>query len=426
MVLSVLVKREIKALFKNPAFILSMILLVVFYAALGNITGSATQSAARAVSEMSVCVVVEDRSRLVEELLRLLNETTGGRVYTCDSLADAVEKRGLGIVIPSGFTENATSPSKQLFLEGAVRLDSLSPIDSQARVSLLSTLTGLIERLLPLAVSSIYNITIQPEKNIMINGSVFVYGREISITTFMTVAPFASFLPMLIGIVLGTNAMYASQFIAMEKTEKAFEMLLAQPVRRRDIVIAKIIGASVTSIVFSVVYLVSILIMISSTTPTPQTSPATTQETSYTTSLDLMIRFFGYGFLGVLGLTLVIGLIVSGALGVVLGSIVSDERIAGSITTPVIFVFMGVGFFIAFIGMPLNMLSSILAGLLVLPLPYVYVLSVLTENPALILYSITTSIITCALLIYVAVKIFDRDIIVVGLRIGGFKRRETI
>lgn len=413
-----LIKREVKAFIKNPGFIIGIILMISFYGILGNIVGSATKSAVEEVMESSVGLVLGEDTKLVRELIKLLNTTMGGRVRVYSSLDEAISETGVGILIPAGFTENATSLDKPVVLGGGVRVTTFSLTGAQARAGLLTTVSNTIERLLPLAISATYNVSLQPQKPVLVSGNISFYDKKISQEEFLAITALISFTPLFISLILGMNTTYASQLVAVEKVEKAFEMLLAQPIRRRDIVLAKILGASVASVLFGAVYLAGMLAMFVGTTGSV-TAPAGAEQVS---PIIITVNLHGPEILGLIGLTIVIGLISSGAIGVIIGSIVSDERIAGGLATPVMLVFIGIGFLTMFMGLPPNPVTAFLAGLTIVSLPYMYAISLLSGETVLITYSIIVAIGMCSLLIYVASTIFNRDIVVLGLRISWSKK----
>ncbi|MEM0250427.1 MAG: ABC transporter permease, partial [Desulfurococcaceae archaeon] len=134
MVLAQLVKREIKAFLKNPAFIGTLILLVVFYAALGGMMRRGIEEAQKAVVETSIGVVLEEDTPLTRELINALNVTLQGRVSLHGSLREAAEKAGIGIQIPMGFTANATGSGK-ISLNSIVKVDSFSTTIIQAKTA---------------------------------------------------------------------------------------------------------------------------------------------------------------------------------------------------------------------------------------------------------------------------------------------------
>lgn len=413
MALATLFKREVKAFVKNPAFIAMLVLLLVFYSAIGKITGSATEIAIKEASEMNIGLVVEEETDLVRELIGILNSTTGGRIRVFDTLDDAIRTVGLGIVIPRGFTDNATAPGIPVELVGGVTVTSLSSIGSSARLGMLSYAASIVRNAIPLAVGRVYNISMPLSKDVIVRESYVVfYGRRLSIAEFQMLTGFISFSALFIAVILGVNASQAASMTAIEKVEKAFEMLLAQPIKRRDIVLAKILGASTASILFGVIYIASIFSMIFQAA-----GAGGAVVVSDIVPLDLSL-------IGALALSIILGLVFTGAIGVVVGGVVSDERIASILAAPITFIIMGIGFYFFFIGPPPDISTAVVAGLSIAPITYVYALSITIGNTILLLISIAFSIATCCIAIVLAAVIFNRDIVVLGLRIG-LRRRLT-
>ncbi|MEM4809526.1 MAG: ABC transporter permease, partial [Desulfurococcaceae archaeon] len=287
-------------------------------------------------------------------------------------------------------------------------------------IGVLSAVSNTLERILPIAIGAIYNVSIQPQKPVVLNSTILLYEREIDYSVFSSIMFMISLTPMLVSIVFGINATYASQLVAIEKVEKAFEMLLAQPIKRRDIVLAKILGASIASIIFGTIYLIGMFIIYTGG------QGSAVQEVSgiTTTPFTLMLNIFGPWILIITGLTLMLGLVFSGAIGVIIGSAVSDERIAGGLATPIMLIFIGVGFSIMFMGLQPSISTAILAGMTIAPLPYIYAISTLSGDVFLMVYSIGIAIGMCALLIYLATNMFNRDIVVLGIRISWARKQK--
>lgn len=408
-----LIIREIKGFLKNPAFIASLVILFVFYGALGSIMRSGIESAIKESQSLSVGIVKEEETPLVVELIKVMNQYTNGSIGIYDSLEEAVDKIGVAIVIPKGFTENATTPGKPIVLKGGIKIDSLSPISSQSRLSLLSTIASMISNLLPVAISKLYNVSIEPSKQVSIDSYVRVYDKNLSISEFNAFTGLFSILPFLISIIVGINAGYAAQATAIEKVEKAFEMLLAQPIPRRNVVLAKILGAVVASVIMGITYMAAMLFMVLSINPSIQASTSGASEMA-----RALVDVMGIGNIASIVLTLVLGLIYSGAIGVIIGALVNDERIAGVLTTPVILLFMGLGFAIMYGGIPLNLATAVLSGIAITPIPYILLSATLSGQSILVTVSILVAIATTALLLFTAIVVFNRDTVILGLRIS--------
>jgi hypothetical protein len=171
MVLTQLVKREIKAFLKNPGFIISLVILLGFYAAMGGIMRRSAEETQRIILESNIGIVIEDDSIIVQELVKTINETTGGRVRIYSNIREAVEGTGIGILIPRGFTTNITSNLTTLNLSSMVKIDTLSTTMIQAKTGILSQLEDLIEHILPYVVSKTLGYELSREYKIFMHGS---------------------------------------------------------------------------------------------------------------------------------------------------------------------------------------------------------------------------------------------------------------
>ncbi|WP_042667263.1 ABC transporter permease [Desulfurococcus amylolyticus] len=418
MTLKPLVIREIKNFLKNPAFIASIIILVVFYASLGSIMRSGIESAVKESLSISIGIVKEEDTELVSRLISMLSQYTNGSIGIYQSLEEAVDKTGVAIVIPRGFTENATQSGSIILLKGGVKIDNLSPITGQARISMLQGIASIISDMLPAATGVLYNISIPPSRPVMVESYVRVYDKTLTANEFNSFMTMFSIIPVVIGIIVGINATYAAQATAIEKVEKAFEMLLAQPIPRRSVVIAKIIGSVTASVIMGAAYMIALLLMLVSAIP----AGTALGNQSSINLVESVISIGGTGNILVSILVIILGLIYSGAIGVIIGAVVADERIAGALSTPIILLFMGVGFATIYMGMPLNMATSILSGLTITSIPLVLINASLSGQYIYAWISISIAITVSILLMVIAILVFNRDIVILGLRISLRKR----
>ncbi|ACL10666.1 ABC-type Na+ efflux pump, permease [Desulfurococcus amylolyticus 1221n] len=418
MTLKPLVIREIKNFLRNPAFIASIIILVVFYASLGSIMRSGIESAVKESLSISIGIVKEEDTELVSRLISMLSQYTNGSIGIYQSLEEAVDKTGVAIVIPRGFTENATQSGSTILLKGGVKIDNLSPITGQARISMLQGIASIISDMLPAATGVLYNISIPPSRPVMVESYVRVYDKTLTANEFNSFMTMFSIIPVVIGIIVGINATYAAQATAIEKVEKAFEMLLAQPIPRRSVVIAKIIGSVTASVIMGAAYMIALFLMLVSAIP----AGTALGNRSSINLVESVISIGGTGNILVSILVIILGLIYSGAIGVIIGAVVADERIAGALSTPIILLFMGVGFATIYMGMPLNMATSILSGLTITSIPLVLINASLSGQYIYAWISISIAITVSILLMVIAILVFNRDIVILGLRISLRKR----
>lgn len=420
MVFKSLLVRELKAFLKNPAFIISMIFVLSFYTFMGRVIATGVESAVKEVERASIGIVVEDQSKLLSETLRVLNKTYSLKLYS--SHLDGLRESTILIVFPKGFTENITS-NGTVGLRAYVSISSLNTVSYQARIGLIQRFVESLRESISLAYSSLYNVTIPYGFSIRTRNSVVFYEKVFDERVFNIIASVSSLIPFIIGFAMGINASYSSQLTAVEKDEKAFEMLLAQPIHRRDIVLAKIIASIAASLINGLVIFTGLFLMgfaqVSTAAPAVAQAEGNGVEVVDTSSIPMT------SIAGVSIVSLVIGLIYSGAVGVIVGSIVSDTRSAGTLSAPLIFVFMGFALVSLFTGLPVSEATSIVYGALVIPLAYLYVYSVLTGKMIYFALGLASSILVCVSLVMLAVRLFEQDIVVTGLKFG-FRKSRTI
>jgi len=200
-------------------------------------------------------------------------------------------------------------------------------------------------------------------------------------------------------------------------------MLLAQPIKRSRIVAAKIIGASVATIIFGLVYFGGIFGMIYSSMPIQQEQGVEigsvfedmSRELGFDVGLHLAVSFI---------IPLLLGLFQSGAMGIILGSLSQDERTASVLSTPITLVYIAIAMITMYIGLEVNIYTSILAGFVPLILPAIYLVSLITGSIINLLIPVALNVLITVLLVIVAIVIFNRDIVILGVKIK-IGRREA-
>lgn len=424
MTLIPLVVREVKAFIKNPAFLLGIVFIIVFYGVLGKLMSTGIQTAVEQTLNMQVGVVLKDTSEFAMKVLAIINKTSGGRLQLVPSVEVGLSKYDTVLVIPSDFTLRAIELDKPINLESYIKIDTISPVVSGAKTNMISTISDLIKKSVSYVIAIERNIDPSLiDKPVLINSTLQVYGKIMKLEEYSAISFLMGFVPMIIAIIMGINATYASQFTATEKVEKAFEMLLAQPIPRRNIVFAKIIGSIIASLLMGIAYFTGMLLILLSATTSPPSTSGSAPEMSISL-VEVISNKIGFNALLISIATIILGLIYSGALGITIGSIVSDERIAGALTAPIIFVFIGIGYALIFIGLPINIVTGIVAGITIAPLPVIALVSTMIGDFTALMTSIIFAVFSTIIVMTIAVYIYNRDIVVLGLRIGKLKLKE--
>lgn len=424
MTLTPLLIREVKAFIKNPAFILSIVFIIGFYGILGRLMSTGIQTAVEQTLNMQIGVVLYDSSDFAVRVLSVANKTSGGRLQLVPSLEAGLSIYDIVVVIPSDFTIRVMELNKPINIESYIKINTISPVVSGAKTNIITVISDLIRKSISYVIAIERNI--DPSlinKHVLMNTTLQVYGKIMKLEEYSIISFLMGFVPMMIAIIMGINATYASQFTATEKVEKAFEMLLAQPIPRRNIVFAKIIGSIIASLLMGIAYFTGMfLILLSATTSTPNTIGNTTGLS--VNIIEIVSGKIGFNALLVSIATIILGLIYSGALGTTIGSIVSDERIAGALTAPIIFTFIGIGYALIFIGLPVNIITGVIAGITIAPLPVIALVSTMMGDFTVLTTSLLFAVLSTIVVMGITIHIYNRDIVVLGLRISRFKLKE--
>jgi ABC-2 type transport system permease protein len=422
--LTPLLIREVKAFIKNPAFILGIVFIIGFYGILGRLMSTGIQTAVEQTLNMQIGVVLHDSSDFAMRVLSVANKTSGGRLQLVPSLEAGLSIYDIVVVIPSDFTIRVMELDKPINIESYIKINTISPVVSGAKTNIITVISDLIRKSISYVIAIERNIDPSLiDKHVLMNTTLQVYGKIMKLEEYSTISFLMGFVPMMIAIIMGINATYASQFTATEKVEKAFEMLLAQPIPRRNIVFAKIIGSIIASLLMGIAYFTGMfLILLSATTSTPNTIGNTTGLS--VNLIEIVSGKIGFNALLVSIATIILGLIYSGALGITIGSIVSDERIAGVLTAPIIFTFIGIGYALIFIGLPVNIITGVIAGITIAPLPVIALVSTMIGDFTVLTTSLLFAVLSTIVVMGIATHIYNRDIVVLGLRISRFKLKE--
>jgi len=412
MTLRPLIEREVKAILKNPAFILSLLLILVLYNAIGQITSSAIKTAHETLSTNEVGIILKDPSDFAKRIIHLANQTAGNRLHIVESIDFGLNTYGMVLIIPEDFTSSVRDTSKYVQLEAYIKMETLSPMQGSTKLSFVNQLGELIRKAIVISVATEQRVDpLLVTKPVIVDPRVKLYEKLMSIEEFSTISQFINLIVLLIAVIIGINSVNAAQFVATEKVEKAFEMLLAQPTPRRNIVIAKITGSTFASLLIGAVYFFGLSSMLSGIFPS-------------STAAEILYSKLGTGGIYMSLLSIVLGLISSGALGVLIGSIVSDERIASTLAFPIMLVSMGAAFAFSYASLPINTYTGILAGITLSPTPYIILEGFISGNTMLIAITLLTELLFTLVVIVLAMYVYERDIVVLGIKIKGLRVRE--
>jgi len=412
-----LVKKEVMVVLKSPAFIAGILLLVVYFIILGRTIGVATEQVAREALESYVGVVNEDPSRVTLKLLQVANVTLGSRLVEVPTVEEGLRRFPATLLIPRSFGETLLRNST-VHVYGYASLDSISLAQS-SRVQLVYSVARVLEELGRALVAAERGVNLSEiSRTVVPRVEVRVGARAVDLSTLSSVQASIMMFALMVGILGMLTLMFSAQSVAVEKEEKAFEMLLTLPISRTAVALAKVVGSVVLSVIMVIAYFAGFSFVFTSVRPSLETEGA--QSVVITASIWDLLQLLGSEGMALLLLSLGLMLTFSGSLGLLIGSMASDTRVAGAVAGP-IGVVLYVGLLASqFIGIPLSPISSLL-GASVYGLPIAIFVSYVLGTNTIALQAVGLATAVTLLTVLAVVRVFKSERILIGFSIR--KRR---
>ena len=423
--LSSLVKKELKEIIRDPRLFLGMVLVpLLLFPVMGVVVGGITEQAQETFSEhtyigylnldegnLTETILSSASIQMIEEQLNvtLINLNEGG-VSDRDGLIAFLDKNdtiNAAIVFPGNFSEsiyNGTPAKIELYLEYGSGATLANSANAQAFVSALNEYISnyIILSNAPNLDPNFAKNPIYPEISTMYKGKVLegVTPDAVQGAVMMQIftLPLAAFMLITIAI------QFAATSVASEKEQKTLETLLTLPISRRTLIIGKLTGALLISILGAVGYMLGLqYYMESITQPYGGASTINLQE------LGLGIDTTGYFLLMI---SIVLSIFSTLAIVTILASLAEDVRsaqsLAGIIMIPVfIGGFVGI-FAIIFSATGTSLLTD---SLLYIPFtnPVIVAMYVIQKNYLPVILSLVVLLIEAALFIEIAARFYSSE-----------------
>ncbi|MEN2984276.1 MAG: ABC transporter permease [Dictyoglomaceae bacterium] len=212
------------------------------------------------------------------------------------------------------------------------------------------------------------------------------------------------FIPIILMMVIMFSSQMVLSAIAMEKQDKTLETLLTVPISRKQIVIAKMMGAGIVGVISAGIYMLGYRSFMTGVMGDVKTSDITSQVIQ---KLGLQLTPSGYFLLGV---SLFFAILCALALATIMGVLAEDLKSAQSMTLPLIFLVM-IPYFLSLFS-DINSLSLPLK-IFVLAIPFTHPFlasqNILLGNYSIVAYGILYMLAIFVVLIFISAKIFSTD-----------------
>lgn len=416
----VLLRKELRELM-TLQMLLPLVVTVIMFALIGSLVGGQTTEGAGA----TIHVVDADRTRASERIVGSLADagfivvTVPGTDPATAAATDEGPGTGIYIGIPAGFESGLGAGHAQRLTTYTVmrNFNFFASRDAAAMKAALET----VNRTISLSVIASATASAAPaalRDPISLTENVII-GKRTAAVTIQEVTDFISaqttFIPVVLFIVIMFAASMIASTVASEKENKTLETLLATPVGRAPLVLAKMSAASLVALVSSAAYLLGMQYYMDKLGSAVGRGGVAAAGTAAMDQLGLTL---GAGDWALLFASLFTGILVALAVAVILGAFAENVRAVQALLTPLTISVMIPYFLTIFIDLDT---TSPAIRTLVMAIPFTHPFR---AAPALFLRDYTTvwigiayQAVWFAVAVFAATRIFASDRILT-LRLG--------
>lgn len=435
----ILLKKEIKDLITMQT-IIPIILVVGIFLLMGSFMGDMMSGLgtpdenSEASAENTIGVIDYDKSEGSEYLISIINQS-GYHIFT-PSQTDPAEAYNVNkdefdvlIIIPEGFGKMFTGESSE-----SARVDVYSNVNSFAMTSMIggSVVTSIIDSINETMSQSIIqnnlkdnapslefiNNPIQTVEFTRVNGEIAEVPPSaiVSIVTSQTM-----FIPLVIFMIVIFSSQTLAASVTNEKADKTFETLLTTPVKRTQILVAKMVSASLISLIYAVIFLLSYDNMSSS-----MMGGAASELSDLNPVLQQLGISFNVSTYLIFGISLFCAILIGLAFSIIIGILAEDMKQLQSLLTPIIFGMM-IPYLISMFTDINTLPIYIKIPLYIIPFTHTFtaVTNVFTSNYLMLAIGIGYQVIFLILAIAFATNIFGSDKLFT-LKINFGKKKKPI
>jgi ABC-2 type transport system permease protein len=401
-----IIKKEFKELFVLST-ILPIVVIAIVYGSVGQMIGNVGET----IKEKPVIGIVDmDGGNFSDIAMSILTEKAAV-VYNGSDAEEGLEEvrkeSGVALlVIPENFSQNiyANNPGEieiYWIMKGAGMMDSIS---SGAVEGLIQSVNQEISRELIQHDSSLDPaIVLNPTTR---SDTTFFKGKEIKGLSPSTLGNMLISQSVVIPIVVMMLIIMAGASVissmGLEKENKTLETLLTLPVRRSHIVIGKMVGSALVGMIMAAIYMIGF----------------SRYMTSFQVS-DINLADFGLA-LGIqdyllVGISLFVALLAGLSLCIVLGTFAKNYRSAQALIFPITALALISAFIVMF--KDFDTIPAVLK-VLVFAIPFSHpmmaIRALMLDNYLLVIGGIAYTAVFTAIMIGIAVRIFNSDRLLTG------------
>jgi ABC-2 type transport system permease protein len=411
--ISNIIKKEVKELL-TPATLIPIIIMAIVFASLGGVIGGAQKSFA----EKPVIGVIDQGQSEISGVAFQALDYTSKISYSYNGTDPSKIQEGLGkvqsdggvalLILPSNFSQRIAANQSAIvqvywMMKGAGVLEGVS-----------SSIVGLSIAQMNHNIST-YLI----DNKIQVSAAVILSPTHLSETTVFKDRVMKDISPAQISSVMSGQGIIVPLIIVMvvimagsmvitsmgtEKENKTLETLLTLPVSRTSIVVGKLAGAAIVGLIMAVIYMIGMGYYMNSLT-----ASAAVDLSKYGIGLNVLDYVL-------VGISLFLALISALALCMLLGIFTKNYKAAQSMTMPITFLALIPMFVLLFSDFDtLPLVGQIFVFAIPFSHPMIAMRSLMFGDSGIVIAGIIYEAIFAAVMMFIAVTMFKKDIVLTGL-----------
>lgn len=430
-----LVEKEIKDLLRDPRIYIGLVVPLLMFPLMGYLMEASLKGVTEAsVRGLSAGVLNQDYGQWGASLVQFLASSGLNLTLKAGSIEGALESsraEGLAvlIVIPRDLSANITSLTR-----ASVHVYYLIERTSMAELAISGAVGSLLNaysRSLSDMIISSGSQALNPEfarDPLSATSSSVLRGHELDLDPGDLLSRLSLqglFVPLIIFVLSTVVAQTAASATAVENEEKTLETLLTFPVPRFYILLAKLAGSMVIAVIGAVLYFISFMFYMG---PLSNTVAGQASGSSILGGFQPLIQPPAVAYLA-LAVSMLVAVVFTTALGVIVGALSNDVRIATSMIGIIVIPTMVPFFVISFAGdlsiLPLPIMLLVYA----LPTTYPMIAGreiLLGSIPSELALGTAYSLALTLAVTYLASRLLSPDkILALQHRLSGLARRRT-
>jgi len=427
-----LIKKEVKDLLREPHILIFAILLpALMYIIMGTVISGSMEAAVKQATTAAAKVAVMDLDRgsfsalfiKFMESLPMSNITLIENTSINNAIKTLMERdiRTL-IIIPRGFSTNI-SRGLPSYIESISIVKELSLSSMMGTGVITGLISGFSKMLLSIIVKQL-NMQVTPEfitEPIRTVSNVYIRNKLVPSMVLSNASGMVFSIIFVPLIVIGYVASISATSMGVEKEEKTLEVLLTLPVNRFEILLSKLIGSFIISVLASIsagigfwYYMYRVMSMSSKTF-----TNRTIEATQYGGIFEIVsVNELILAIIPSLLVTIIFVALIGFIAGALAQNIRSAQSVAGFIWLPLFMVI----FPLAYLELAsMDPVSKILIALMPFSPPVIAVKVLFSGEYYVLLTSIVASVAYFIILLYVAARLLSSERLLLGIR---WKRTE--